>query len=250
MTWFNVLKMPNPFGGKWDTLTSSEYYTMDDNNKRLYHKSMAMFYSNQVKRAVTPRKAGQAPPATDDQIRGLRELSRFHSRQLRRLQLKLTRENYYSLDEEENRQMRKPIYDAVERMPHTTKEMYDNFTREDKIKYWVRTGSRLRENYGTNHPKYGLSYRMYERMKTNPNYNPPFEGDNSSLKEYRDKYRHRDVNEYDDFTDNEKLKYHARMKHRTKDSSHNFHARMEQRIRLNLNQPTYPTPEAEREAEE
>jgi hypothetical protein len=253
MTWFTVLKMPNPFGGTWQTLTSSEYHKMDDNNKRNYHNAMASFYKKQIKQAVTPRKAGQAPPATDDQIRGLRELARFHGRQEQRIMRKLDKENYYSLDEEQNRRMMKPQFDAVERMPHTTKEMYDNFTRKQKINYWMRLSRRLRQEYGQTEAV-KLARRMAARMRNNPNYTAPFEGDKSRGVEYKDKYKHRDVSEYDNFTDEEKRKYHGRMRDRAKvtnkNDERNFHGRMLQRIMDNTSLPTYPTPEAEKGAEE
>lgn len=253
MTWFNVLKMPNPFGGTWQTLTSSEYYKMDDKNKSDYHKAMQTFYNTQIKQAVTPRKAGQAPPATDDQIRGLRELSRFHQRQARRIDNNSPNslKDYYSLDEETNRVMVKPTYDAVERIPPTTKEMYDNYTREEKMRYWSRLAAQLYREYGKDAAK--LAHRIWQRMKTRPDYTPPFEGDKLSLHEYQDKYMHRDVSEYDNFTDEEKRKYHIRMRHRARVANKNdedsFHAKMVYRINNN-SLPTYPTLEAQREAEE
>ena len=253
MTWFNVLKMPNPFGENWQTLTSSEYYTMDDNNKEKYHKAMSSFYNKQVKRAVTPRKAGQAPPATDDQIRGLRELFRFHNRQEQRLKHKRNKENYFSLDEEQNRQMIKPRFDAVERMPNTTKEMYDNYTREDKMRYWKRLSNHLRDEYGNDHPKVKLASTTYSRMRSFSNYTPPFEGDELGKAKFYDKYLHPDVSEYANFTNEEKEKYHNRMRQRNQTSNRElsrFHAKMHTRLLRNLNLPTYPTPEAEKEAEE
>ena len=91
-------------------------------------------------------------------------------------------------------------------------------------------------------------------MATNPNYTPPFEGDKSIGLEYKDKYRFRDVSEYDNFTDEEKGKYHLRMRHRANNANKNderlFHAKMHRRIHTNSPLPTYPTPEAEKEAEE
>ena len=252
--WFTVLKMPNPFGDNWQTLVSSEYYKMDEENKRHYHAAMATFYRKQVKQAVNPRKAGQAPPATDDQIRGLRELLRFHGRQARRLrerEIRPNKKDYYSLEEEEDRVLIKPTYDAVERIPHTTKEMYDKYTREQKIKYWGRLTNQLRAEYGRKHPKAMLPHRMRHRMEAYPNYTPPFEGDESNQTEFKDTYKHRDVSEYYDFTDEEKRKYHHRMRDRDSGKSRNFHHKMVKRItESNINLPTYPTPEAEREAEE
>ena len=253
MSWFGVLKMPNPYGGRWADLTSSEYYTMDDNNKRDYHKSMQSFYQRQVNQAVTPRKAGQAPPATDDQIRGLRELLRFHDRQGRRLRFDSPKDTYYSLDEETNRTMYKPTYDAVERIPHTTKEMYDNYTRKDKMRYWGRLAEQLKSEYGQT-DTVAFAKKMYRRMATNPNYTPPFEGDKSTREEYGDKHNFRDISEYDNFTDEEKGKYHLRMRDRAKRDNKNdemkFHNRMHKRIANNSPLPIYPTLEAQKEAKE
>jgi len=256
MNWFTVLKMPNPYGGRWNDLTGGEYYRMDDNDKRNYHSSMHQMYERQIKRAVEPRKAGQAPPATDEQIRGLRELTRFHSRQYQRMRHpSINKENYYSLEEEKNRQMSKPQYDAVERMPHTTKEMYDNYTRERKIQYWNRLAQKLKSEYGIgNTDVVRLAARMVKRMIDNPNYNPPFEGDDANMIEYRDKHKYKDISGYDDFTDEEKRNYHTRMKERAlrvnKTDEMNYHSRMKHRITNNSSLPTYPTPEAEKEAEQ
>ena len=86
MTWFELLKMPNPHGGQWNELTRDQYYEMDDKNKNFYHKAMRSMYQKKIRLAVAPRKAGQAPPATDDQIRELREEYRFHARQRHRLE--------------------------------------------------------------------------------------------------------------------------------------------------------------------
>ena len=183
--WFTVLKMPNPFGGRWDTLTSDEYYRMSDKDKKYYHDALSIQYVRQIKLAVEPRKAGQAPPATDNQIRGLRELFRFHKRQEQRLQHKRNKENYYSLEEEQDRQINKPRYDAVERTPFTTKEMYDNYSRYEKIRYWQRLEQQLKNEYGNKHPKGAMARRMVDRMMRLPKYNPPFEGDNTTRNEFR-----------------------------------------------------------------
>ena len=242
--------MTNPFGGRWNTLTSSAYHTMDTDYRQKYHYAMFSFYNRQIKKAVTPRKAGQAPPATDDQIRGLRELARFHSRQANRIRVELKKENYYSLDEEQNRRMVKPRYDAVERIPHTTKEMYDKYSREDKLRYWGRLAQRLTKEYGNKHPKANMSARIRHRMVSNPNYNPTFEGDESTTLEYKDKYRPCDISEYNNFTDKEKRKYHYRCMRRQEKKGNKeaylFHRRMVRRINNNSRLPTYATPEAER----
>lgn len=179
--------MTNPFGGQWNTLTSSEYYKMDDANKRHYHGAMLSFYNRQIKRAVTPKKEGQAPSATDDEIRGLRELFRFHNRQLKRIWDNSPKDNYYSLDEETNRVMIKPQYDAVERIPHTTKEMYDKYSRKQKLQYWSRLATNLRRRYGqTDATRFARKMRW--RMIDSPNYTPPFEGDNLTKEEYINAY--------------------------------------------------------------
>ena len=252
MTWFSVLKMPNPYGGRWADLTGDEYYRMDEKNKMNYHLLMRSAYYKQIRRAVNPRKAGQAPPATDEQIRGLRELYRFHGRQYGRLKdPNINKENYYSLEEEKNRQMSRPKYDAVEEIPPTTKEMYDNYTREQKMKYWNRLASQYNRKYGKTHPNAVAAGTMVSRMKRNPNYNPPFEGEKLSIVEFRD-LSNRDVSEYYDFTEDEKRKYHSRHSSRHPNGSelNRFHSRMEQRIFNNSSLPTYPTLEAEKEAEQ
>ena len=255
MSWFSVLKMPNPHGGKWADLTRDEYYEMDDINKKNYHMSMKEVYKRQLIRAVTPRKAGQAPPATDDQIRELREQERFHQRHERRIARshgwntqKITeseKENYFSLEEENYRMLVKPRYDAVERSLNTTKEMYDNYTRDEKIRYWKRLAHRF------NNEELGIeANRLRQRMRSNPNYNPPFEGDELKTGEYRDANVYRDISEYNEFTDDEKRRYHSRMVSRFYRQKENklgrFHKRMYRRTINKL--PTYPTPEDEENA--
>ena len=148
--------------------------------------------------------------------------------------------------------MVKPTYDAVEKIPLTTKEMYDNYTREQKYRYWIRLTNHLKDNLGVSHPKSRLANRQSKRMGRNPNYTPPFEGDESTILEYNDS-KYRNVSEYDNFTDEEKRKYHERMSSRNKKSDleqRNFHRRMSYRFKANTNLPTYPTPEAEKEAEQ
>ena len=252
MTWFSLLKMPNPFGGKWEDLTRDEYYSMDDKNKSNYHDSMRVKFDKQIKEVVAPRKAGQAPPATDEQIRELRELSRFHGRQSSRYRQGSSREMSYSFEDETNRQQHLPRFDVLERRKPTTKEMYDSYTRKQKYRYWARKGN----NEGNR-----MAMRIRHRMDTNPNYTPPFEGDESKIKDYRDKHIHRDISEYDNFTDEEKRKYHTRMSIRLyrkgeDPESANFHNRMGKRIKnaskskTGEKMPTYPTPEAQKEAEQ
>lgn len=258
MDWLSILKMPNPHGGRWADLTRDQYHKMDDKNKERYHHGMALGYAKQIKEAVTPRKAGQAPPATDDKIRELRELNRFHSRQRHRIRGRLghsgiDKDSYYSLEDETNRRTMKPQYDAVERVPTTTKEMYDNYSRDEKKRYWARLNRQLFNEYGRSHPKVTLTDRMYSRMKTNPNYTPPFEGENQSRGDYMFAGIHRDVSEYDDFTNKEKRNYHARMSNKNKREGdmegYRWHNKMGLRA---LGSPTglltYPTPEAEKEA--
>ena len=68
-------------------------------------------------------------------------------------------------------------------------------------------------------------------------------------------FRKIDVDQFneDNFTDEEKRKYHERMSSRNKKSDleqRNFHRRMSYRFKANTNLPTYPTPEAEKEAEQ
>ena len=248
--------MPNPNGGKWADLTSDEYYRMSDKNKARYHKGMQDLYDRQIKRAVNPRKAGQAPPATDEQIRELRELSRFHSRQ----RLRITRYRYknkpyltayYSFEEEDNRIVIKPQYDAVDKIPTTTKEMYGYYSRDEKQKYWARLHQQLNVEYGREHSKVNLANRMYNRMKDRPYYTPPFEGDELTEREFRDLY-FRDVSEYYDFTDNEKRNFHRRLARRKGNDGDlegsKWHFKMADRATNSVKRlPTYPTLEIEKE---
>ena len=257
MDWFNMLKMPNPFGGKWEDLTREEYNKLDNKDKGRYHENSWKRFQKQRKALVAPRKAGQAPPATDNQIRELRELERFYSRQYHRLQRGYGKETFYSPEEENNRREILPHFDAVERRNITTKEMYDDYTREEKYRYWARINNRREVTSFKEKETLKLAGRMIHRMKINPNYTPPFEGDEAAAEGYMDEYVHRDVSEYDNFTDEEKFRYHARQTSRLKSEGRDsdlmrFHSRMAGRLRKNRNKglPTYPTPEAQKEAEQ
>ena len=246
MSWFSVLKMPNPHGGKWADLTKDQYYELDDNNRYLYHAARRNWYVREIKKVVLPRKAGQAPPATDDQIRELREAFRFHSRQAQRMEKynlhryeASTKEDYYSIEEENNREVHIPRMDAVDARKPTTKEMYDAYSRQEKYQYWKR-----------HRVKNKLASGAIKRMDKNPNYTPPFVPE--PTEEYRDKHVHRDVSEYDDFTLDEKMRYHGRMYTRekrkgTKEKS-NFHNRMVYSLQHYPDVKTYVTLEDSKNA--
>jgi hypothetical protein len=59
----------------------------------------------------------------------------------------------------------------------------------------------------------------------------------------------RDISEYDDFTPEEKRKYHSRYKARANRDGNkkmqNWHHKMQNRITINSKLPTYATPEEE-----
>lgn len=251
MTWFNILKMPNPYGGQWKDLTRDEYYNMDNENKRLYHKAMAQAADNEVKLAVNPRRAGQAPPKTDDQIRELREVVRFYTRQRQRLRQDSKLSNFYSIEDENNRKPNIGQFDAVDLREQTTEEMYDNYSREDKITYWSRLEARQRRFKRLN-PKSNVkdkAAKELDRMKSSPNYTAPFDPEKSQSKEkYRDK-KYRDISEYDDFTPEEKRKYHGRYSSRARYEGNitlqTFHNTMLNRLKNNSRLPTRATPEEE-----
>lgn len=251
MTWFNILKMPNPHGGKWKDLTRDEYYEMDDVDKKRYQYAMGQVADKEVKIAVLPRRAGQAPPKTDDQIRELRELSRFHHRQVQRIKNNSKRGNFYSEEDENNRRGHVGIFDAVDLREQTTQEIYDNYSREDKITYWSRLGARqhrFKQLNPTSNVKH-VAGAEEARMRKNPNYTAPFDPEKSKSNiELRDSMR-RDISEYDDFTPEEKRKYHSRYKARANRDGNkkmqNWHHKMQNRITINSKLPTYATPEEE-----
>jgi len=47
MSWRDILKMANPFGGGWPSLIETEYNELDERGKKLYHG--AMVYHNRLK---------------------------------------------------------------------------------------------------------------------------------------------------------------------------------------------------------
>ena len=257
--WFDIIKAPNPYGGQWKDLVRDEYYELDDKNRRLYHIGMYHQADNAIKEAVKPRRAGVPPPKTDDEIRELRELQRFHRRMSQRIKAGNRKENFYSLEEENNRQQVTPMYDAVHFRKPTTKEMYDNYSREDKIKYWYRQS---RDKFGWANPTQ-QERNMAKRMERNPNYNPPFEGDDSTERDYKVTHgiqqgHTKPISEYNNWTVEEKRKYHNKLS-----SSYNrsgekelgaWHMKMKGRLvvkdrKYNIaDKPTFPTPEEERNA--
>jgi len=86
------------------------------------------------------------------------------------------------------------------------------------------------------------------KTECNDYYSLELEGDDRNKIKYRttisgqkDPVVELSIEDYNNLTDAQKIKYHKNLGHYGKDS--NFHYRMRERLRLKLNQPTFPSPE-------
>ena len=253
----DVLKTPNPYGGQWKNLTKEQYYEMDSSDKRMYHSARFSHYEGQLKRMLVPRKLANTPLPSDEDIRALRVLSRFHSRQRLRLSGG-TKSTFYSKEEEDNRRYMRPQYDAVDKLPEITEEEYNNLSRKDKMLYWARlrqktTGARRAQEKPV---VIATAARYLDRMIKNPNYTAPFKIVPKSSEDtvaYRQltgtgRIMINDADEYKALSDVDKRKYHNSLT--TYYYSHDkdlyrFHGKMLYRLKHGSKLPTYFSPEEE-----
>lgn len=247
--WFDIIKAPNPHGGKWKFLTKEQYYEMDEDNMRRYHGSMSSVYQRQLELLRARHQHLDAAPETlQNEIIDLQKVRNFHKNQQDRIKHN-REESVFSIEEDKN----PPSY----KLPTTpmgnlqygewdlTEEEYDDATREGKMKYHDRKDKQNR-NIGHGKEK--------GRMVRNPNYISPYNPEDAkSVEEWQHQLSATpSKEEYENMSNHDKTNFHSKMYRRyIKEGNvelNKFHTRMRSRLRMNWNKPTYYSIEEERNA--
>tara|TARA_R110000824_G_scaffold80155_5_gene201778 strand:- start:3412 stop:4158 length:747 start_codon:yes stop_codon:yes gene_type:complete len=247
--WFDIIKMPNPYGGQWKFLTREQYYEMNDENKRLYHSAMVGIHQTQLNSLRARHQPLEAAPETlQNELMDLQKLRNFHNNQV--LRIKNNRaEPVFSIEEDKN-----PPTDRLQTTPmgniqygewDMTEEEYNAVSREEKMNYHNR---KYKTHQNNNHS------RELQRMKHNPNYISPYNPEDAkSAKEWEmSVIPIPSKEEYENMSNVDKLKFHGRMHHRYRKSNEkdlvDFHNKMVYRLRSKSQLPTYYSLEEERNA--
>ena len=181
--WWDILKMPSGVRTPGsDFKTKEAYYRGSREQRRVYHARMKDAAQQNLK-ILQRRMTGQtgiegvtdADPVVDEdpinqEIDRLQEMYRFHGRQYNRLRINSSRQDFFTLEEETNRQ----IY-----VPHTTRtgsrivhkeisqEEYDELSDGDKIKYHARLSKKYKKE--GNKKLSNFHSTMYMRMQKQSN---------------------------------------------------------------------------------
>ena len=199
--WFDILKMPNPYGGRWAGLSREQYYQMDKHQQMLYHTAM----TNRLHRLMKTLRArnqpfGASTEIIENELRALREKRNFHARQRYRYENDSTLEIFFDIADENNREMQRhqttPMGNPLEDL---TEEEYNDASREDKMKYHYRRYRKGIKNHAA----------LRTRMETNPNYVAPYNPKDANIKpsmvrETKEEYENMDIDE--------KRKYHRKLR--------------------------------------
>mgnify|MGYP003654703336 CR=1 FL=1 len=226
-----------------DIRSAEEYERASPDVRKKWHANQAKAYKLRLKNLqarvdVTDEESPQYKEMVE-----LQELRRFHERQYDRIHHNLLRGNFYSLDLETDRMKKKG-----QQTPHgnpmpfqeLSQEVYETLTNHEKHKY--HTGMvRITE---------GEERKFHERMRGRISKNsklPTFAASKYGGEKITGRTPTRE--EYENMTNDEKIKYHGNMRNRSykigeKDKS-NFHNRMLARIRLNSKLPVFYSPEDE-----
>tara|TARA_R110002110_G_scaffold14868_4_gene68088 strand:- start:1655 stop:2395 length:741 start_codon:yes stop_codon:yes gene_type:complete len=245
--WFDIIKAPNPYGGKWKFLTREQYYEMDDNNKRRYHSGMQNVYQRMLDSLRARHQPLEAAPETlQNELIDLQKLRNFHSNQKNRS------ESVFSIEDDKNppdyKLQTTPMGNIKYGESDLTEEEYNAATREEKLKYHNRKRFYGRKRMNHN---YLLHEREGDRMRSNPNYTSPYNPQDSKSKE--DFYFPTpSKEEYENMSNDDKIKFHGRMAKRYSESGEKdlmkFHRRMKSRLSKNSQLPAYHSIEEERNA--
>ena len=172
--WFNILKMPNPYGGRWAGLTREQYYKMSDKNKQLYHSAIMTSIQRLLQRLrARHQPLATAPAVLENELKALQEKRNFHGRQEQKGSRKEVMA--FNAEDEQNRRVQRlhttPMGNALEEI---TEEEYNAASTEDKMRYHRRTR--------------GLGAWAHDafqrRMQNNPNYIPPYNPKDANIKSY------------------------------------------------------------------
>ena len=156
MTWFDLIKMTNPFGGKWADLTRSQYDRLDKKNKYDYHSAMYSNYRNMMKQERPAKRLDQKYKRINLTVPlNLREKIRFHIRMAARIKQGAYKQPWFSIEDENDRGTYKPKLQE-----EITEEEYASSDKKAKINYHNRN-----RQSKTNSKELKLFHnRMFERI--------------------------------------------------------------------------------------
>lgn len=241
--------------------TKEAYYRGSREQRIAYHSRMAGAFRKNLK-ILQRRATGQTgigggvtdtDPVVDEdpinqEIDHLQEMFRFHSRQAHRLKRESKQQDFFSLEEENNREQKIPqttrtgsriVYEEI------SQEEYDELNDENKKKYHRRLSDKYHSS--GNEKLYAFHKAMYSRLRDASNL-PTFSKYKEGYKAYGKEYT---KEEYLQMSDDDKIRYHNRMDHRARknrdNNLSNWHQRMSRRLGTNSRLPTYFSPEHEAE---
>jgi len=226
-----------------DIRSAEAYERASPDDRRRWHINQYHAYNLRLKNLqarvdVTDEKSPQYKEMVE-----LQELVRFHARQNRRISGNTKKEDFYSLDLENNRKKVKG-----QQTPHgnpmpyqeLSQEVYETLTNKKKRMY----------HHGMRRITEGEEKTFHDRMISRINKNtkvPTFAASKYGGESIRDKTHTRE--EYENMTNDEKRKYHQKMRDRSRKINDrvtgNFHQRMTDRLKNNSKLPVFYSPEDE-----
>ena len=226
-----------------DIRSAEAYERASPDDRRRWHATQLRAYRLRLKNLQMRVDTTDKESPQYKEMVELQELARFHTRQYNRIHRNLLRENFYSLDLENNREQHKG-----KQTPHgnpmpyqeLSQEVYETLTIKEKNNYHIGM-SRLTEGEENK-----FHIRMIDRFRKN-NKLPTFAASKYGGESIMNKTSTRE--EYENMTNDEKRKYHRKMQERSlkigKKDKAAFHSKMYQRLRNNINLPVFYSPEDE-----
>lgn len=234
MSWQDILK-------RVDIRNAEEYERASLDDRKAWHIRQADAYRTRLKALQqTHNVTNEESPMYKEMVE-LQELFRFHVRQRGRIKGMVDKEDFYSLELETNRRKHKgQITPQGNPMPYTelSEEVYETLSDSEKRTY--HKGMRQKTD-GEEEKFHG---RMESRLRNIHNREqrlPTFASSKHGGKSMMGIVITRE--EYENMSNEDKRKYHARMHMRAKRGGdkdlETFHGRQKFRLRRNSNLPTY-----------
>lgn len=260
--WWDILKMPRggpPMPGS-EFKTKEAYYRGSREQRMAYHNRMSSAAYQNLK-ILQRRMTGQtgiggvtdADPVVDEdpinqEIDRLQESFRFHSRQFRRLKSNSSLQDFFTLEEENNRKQIIPRTTRTgSKIVHEeiSQEEYDKLSDGDKIKYHSRLYRKYQKEGNKKLSNFYATMRHRIKEASNlPTFSKYREGYESIGKEYTKE-------EYLQMSNDDKIRYLLRMKTRAGKSGNNdlfrWYGKMAHRLKRGSKLPVYYSPEHEAE---
>ena len=259
MNWLEILKMPRESYPGSDFKSSEEYHRGTKKQRAAYHGRMKFAARTNlgILQGQASGSLSDADPVVDEhpvnqEIDRLQEMARFHERQYQRITLERNLEDFFSLEEENNR---------VKMIPQTTRtgskivhkeipqEEYDELNDEQKIRYHSRLHHKYRNEGNEKLKKFHNAMRTRLLDKRNlPTFSSFREGIYQQFSSYGEQHT---KEEYLQMSDEDKGRYHAKMATRVKKDGDrklsNWHKNMYNRIVRGSKLPNYHSPEHQQE---